>query len=449
VIELKEGAASGAGKKGPAPFFWRRKRRSRRRAPALRRRCLCNPYIHHQSSRLPWSCRHTEKPLIPYYPALRHKLDCLLKSWIYHAGEMRSWKKPAMLACLALCLAAAGARAFPGDAAADRGDLRPPAATRHIEPAYKIQAGIDGEIYPVFANYASLQRLGDRTFGVVSVTISNPTETALRRRISVRVPGWSDQEIQSTELEPGAVRTLVFAPAFLPRLYQNHEIIAATARIDISDPASRNVYETTVPVRLRSVEDMFWGNGFKYAPFIASWVTPHDHQVEAVLARARQFTPDHRLPGYEEWKDAGQQEQSTYRQARAIFTALQQSGLSYVKSSLTLGDHKGVSERVRMPRVSLSQSSANCIDAAVMYASLFENLGMDSTVVIVPGHAYAGVRVAEGSSRFLMIDVALTGRSSFAAAVASAETGLARHPQSAVTQVMVEQARSAGIYPMP
>ena len=361
---------------------------------------------------------------------------------------MRVWKKPAVLASLALCLAA-GQYVFAGDEATDRGDLRAPAATRQLEPTYKIQAGIDGEIYPVFANYASLQRLSDRTFGVVSVNLSNPTETTLRRRVSVKIPGWSDEEIQTAELAPGAVRTLVFAPAFLPRLYQNREIVAATARVEITDQAAKNVYETTLPVRLRSAEDMFWGNGFKYAPFIASWVTPHDRQVETVLARARQFAPDHRLPGYETWKDAGQQEQSTYRQARAIFTALQASGLSYVKSSLTLGDHKGVSERVRMPRVSLSQSSANCIDAAVMYASLFENLGMDSTVVIVPGHAYAGVRVAEGSPKFLMIDVALTGRTTFTAAVASAENGLARHPRSAITQVMVEEARSAGIYPMP
>jgi hypothetical protein len=102
-----------------------------------------------------------------------------------------------------------------------------------------------------------------------------------------------------------------------------------------------------------------------------------------------------------------------------------------------------------MPRVSLAQSSANCIDAAVMYASLFENLGMDASIVIVPGHAYAGVRVAEGSPKFLLIDVALTGRSTFEAAVASAQTGMASHAPSAVTQVMVEKARSSGIYPMP
>jgi hypothetical protein len=363
------------------------------------------------------------------------------------SSTMPSQEKRTALAGLLLSLLLV-TPAFPGDAP-DRGDLRTATPPRQLEPTYKIQAGIDGEIYPVFANYASLQRQGDRTFGVVSVTMANTGGAPIRRRISVRLPGWSDEEIQTADFAPGAERTLVFAPTFLPRLYQNHEIIAATVHVSISDTASGSAYETTVPVRLRSAEDIFWGNGFKYAPFIASWITPHDARVEAVLVSAKRLTVDHRLPGYESWKSVRQQEQATYRQAKAIFTALHRAGLSYVKSSATLGDHKGVSERVRMPRISLGQSSANCIDAAVMYASLFENLGMDSSVVIVPGHAYAGVRVAEGSPRFLMIDVALTGRSTFEAAVASAEAGLARHAPSAVTQVMVEKARSAGIYPMP
>ena len=314
-------------------------------------------------------------------------------------------------------------RLFAGDAGADRGDLRPPAPIRQLSPTYKVQAGIDGEIYPVFANYASLQRQSDRTFGVVSVTLSNTSAESMSRRVSVKIPGWSDEEIQTVEIAPGATQTLVFAPAFLPRLYQNHEIMAATAQVIVTDPASSTSYETTVPVRLRSAEDMFWGNGFKYASFIASWVTPHDRIVESVLSRAKAYTLDRRLPGYENWKTAAQQEQETYREARAIFNALQRMGLSYVKSSTTLGDHKGVSERVRMPRISLAQNSANCIDAAVMYASLFENLGMDASIVIVPGHAYAGVRVAEGSPKFLLIDVALTGRSTFEAAVASAQNG--------------------------
>jgi len=373
-------------------------------------------------------------------------LDCLSNPVFYAPMSMHSRLKFFAFGLLVSFILAP--LSFAGDNA-DKGEIRPTASTRPSLTSYKIQAGIDGEIYPVFANYASLQRQSDRTFGVVSVTLSNPTETVVNQRVRVQIPGWSDPEIQTVELTPGSTRTVAFAPAFLPRFYENHEITAATAHVTVSDLASNSLYETTVPVRLRSAEDMFWGNGFKYAPFIASWVTPHDHLVETVLSRAKQLIPDHRMPGYESWKNADRQEAETWREAQAIFNALQRMGLSYVKSSVTLGDHQGVSERVRMPHVSLTESSANCIDTAVTYASIFENLGMDADIVIVPGHAYAGVRVAEGSSKFLFIDVALTGRSTFEAAVSSAQNGMASHPPSTVTQVIVKNARSAGIYPMP
>jgi hypothetical protein len=314
---------------------------------------------------------------------------------------------------------------------------------------YTIQAGLHGEIYPVFANYASFQTSSQRRFGVITITISNPAPAFLRRTISVQIPGWSDQEMQAAELEGGATRTLVFAPTFLPRFYRNREIVAATANISVADMNGGPAYQTTVPVRLRSCEDIFWGEDFQYARFIASWVTPHDSLVESLLARARQYTADRRLPGYEDWKTSSRQEMETYREARAIFTALQRSSLSYVKSSLTLGEHARWSERVRLPRVSLSNGSANCIDAAVLYASLFENLGMDAEVVLVPGHAYAGVRVAATSGTFLLIDAALTGRSTFEAAVASAQRGISRLQSSSVIEIKISQARAEGIYPFP
>src|SRR5262245_1116716 len=167
---------------------------------------------------------------------------------------------------------------------------------------------MDGEIYPVFANYASLQKPADRRCGVVAVTISNPGAARLRQKISVELPGWSDREIQFAELEPGAAQTLLFAPAFLPRFYQTRDITAATASISVTDLAGQTVYETTTPVRLRSCEDIYWGKGFQYAPFIASWVTPHEALVESVLAQAKNYTTDRRLPGYEDWKTLSGQE---------------------------------------------------------------------------------------------------------------------------------------------
>src|SRR5262249_29424035 len=161
---------------------------------------------------------------------------------------------------------------------------------------------------------------------------------------------------------------------FLPRFYQNREIAAATASILVTNLVGQSVYETTTPVRLRSSEDIYWGKSFQYAPFIASWVTPHETLVESLLAHAKNYTRERRLAGYEAWNTAAAQEKETLLEAQAIYTGLKSRGLSYVKSSTSLGDHMDFSERVRMPRVSLHDTSANCIDAAVMYASLFENL---------------------------------------------------------------------------
>jgi hypothetical protein len=317
-----------------------------------------------------------------------------------------------------------------------------------LQPTYEVSAGIDGDIFPVFANYASMQRPRERESGVVDVTVRNSSTMPLRQRIAVRISGWSDQEIQTVEVASGATKTFRFAPTFLPKLYRNREITGATAIVEVSE-GNRIVFDETVPVRLRSAQDMYWGSKFKYAPFIAAWVTPHELHVEKILARAKNTMPGRRLPGYEQWKDLAEQERSTYAQAKAIYEALQKSGLSYVKSSTTFGSNTNVSQRVRMPRESIETASANCIDGAVMFSSLFENLGMDPLVVLVPGHAYVGVRVARGSQHYLFIDSALTGRVSFEAAVQAAETGLAKYDGLQITRIPIDQARSAGIYPMP
>lgn len=316
-------------------------------------------------------------------------------------------------------------------------------------PTYKIEAGLQGEVFPAFANYASLQRPEDRRWGTVAVTITNSTDRLLRNRLTVKVPGWSDEEIQIAEMGAGEKRTFLFAPTFLPRFFQNNEIAAATALVTASDMVGRQIFTGTAPVRLRAVGDMYWGTDFRFAPFIASWVTPHDPYVEQILAEAKGYMPGHRLPGYELSKSTPQQEQSTLLQAHAIYDALQRSGLSYVKSSMTFGGNEGWSERVRTPRESLRQHSANCIDAAVMYASLFENLDMQPVVVLVPGHAYVGVRLTPTASRYLYFETAMTARISFEAAIASAQRGMSRYPAAEIRVVKIHEAREAGIYPLP
>jgi len=102
-----------------------------------------------------------------------------------------------------------------------------------------------------------------------------------------------------------------------------------------------------------------------------------------------------------------------------------------------------------MPAASIERLSANCIDGVVVYASLFENLGMDPVVILVPGHAYVGVREAEDSNSYLYIETAITGRASFESAVKAATASLARFPEKDITRIPISKARLTGIYPMP
>ena len=337
---------------------------------------------------------------------------------------------------------------FAGTASDNRTNPPKPATARTTEPTYEVSAGLDGEVYPVFANYVSLRNVRQRNWGTIAVRVVNSTANPIRDRIAVQVPGWSDQEIQIAELGAGEARTYLFAPTFLKRLYQNREIVAATVVVNVTNASGALAYRDTVPIRLRSVDDLFWGRDFEYAPFIASWVTPHDRAVERVLSQAKEFMPGRRLPGYESPNPA-LQERFTMQQARAIYRALQEQGVSYVKSSMTLGGHEDVSERVRMPAESLEQTSANCIDGAVVYAAMFENLGMQPVILLVPGHAYVGVRTAPNSNRFLYIETSLTGRTSFDAAVGSATRSMAKFAPSQFIRVDIREARQNGIYPMP
>ena len=357
-----------------------------------------------------------------------------------------------MTAALCFGMAAPALHADAGNGGADTDKPRAAVvsnAPRHMEPTYAVQVGIDGEVFPALANYAAMQNPGDRTLPTIAVKIANHSDAAMHNTVHVRVRGWSDEEILSADLNPGEARNLQFAPVFLPRLFTNREIVAATAVVTVYDSSNHVVYATTAPMRLRSVDDMYWGQGFKYARFIASWVTPHDPAVEQILTKAKEYMPGRRLPGYEPWKNAGDQKASTMQQVGAIYHALQQKGVSYVKSSITFGKNTSVSERVRMPYESLRQVSANCIDGVVMYASLFENLGMDAEVILVPGHAYVGVRASQNGSEFIYLDTVLTGRASFESALQTASQGLQRTNPKDVMHIMIPDARNAGIFPMP
>ena len=123
--------------------------------------------------------------------------------------------------------------------------------------------------------------------------------------------------------------------------------------------------------------------------------------------------------------------------------------IAYVDSMYTFGNFTSEAERVRLPRETLQSSSANCIDVSVAFASAMENLGVDPVIVIVPGHAFTGVRLTPESRRVLYLDLTVLPDGTLARAISRADHWLKKTPPAHVLTIDVAAARALGIYPIP
>lgn len=310
---------------------------------------------------------------------------------------------------------------------------------------YQLELPGRGEIFP--ALYAG--NVMDY-WPVAVLTIANTSSQPVTQHVSAEVQGWSSRSESSTIVAPRETRKVLIRPELLPRAYDNSELRHATLRVEVSTPGIGRVFSRVRPVFLHSASDFYWGDRFSNAQFIARWVTPHDGSVQRLVADARRFLPNGRFPGYNDLARAKRTPDRTVpNQARAVFEALRRSGISYVSSIFTFGSLPELSQRIRLPRETLFLNTANCIDVSVAFASAMENIGLKPVIVIVPGHAFVGVKTAPDSSENLYLDLTVLPKGTFTQAIARAQTWMKKTPADKVLTVDVAAVRALGIYPLP
>lgn len=134
---------------------------------------------------------------------------------------------------------------------------------------------------------------------------------------------------------------------------------------------------------------------------------------------------------------------------QAIYSELKSRGLSYVNIT---GNFFDAAQRVRWPSQSLSDSAANCIDGSVLFASLAELAGVDPVLIIVPGHAYFGIRARRstdpaGTGAIFPLETTMMGTHSFwDAYLQGISSWLDETPKYVVD---IAKARAQGISPIP
>lgn len=171
------------------------------------------------------------------------------------------------------------------------------------------------------------------------------------------------------------------------------------------------IYLTARNVICWAIPDDMKGSG--YIPLlehIAAWVTPRTGPVKEMLRKAAEYIPS--LEGYPETYDP----EHVRNQVKAIYLALQDAGLTYINSPFALGPADGKERQmVRLPNESLRDRSANCIDGAVLYASLMELAALEPVIVMKKDHAFVGWKTWPGAEIYEFLETTMTREESFEA----------------------------------
>ena len=321
----------------------------------------------------------------------------------------------------------------------------PAAPASPLQIHYQLDVPGRGEIFPALAGGSAADY-----WPVAILAITNGDDHPMVQTISAEIPGWSTRAEQTVVVAARTTQRLTISPELLPRAYDNQEMRRANLEVGVRDPAGGSEFSQRRPVYLHSASDLFWGKRFSNAQFIARWVTPHDAAVLRLVSEARKYAINGRLPGYNQPQSRGNRLPMQVRaQARDVFDALKHTGISYVSSIFTFGDFTGEAQRIRLPEETLTLSTANCIDVSVAFASAIENLGMNPVIVIVPGHAFAGVRLGPESQEKLYLDLTVLPKGTFEQAVARADSWLKKTPPDQVLMIDIAAARALRIYPIP
>jgi len=197
------------------------------------------------------------------------------------------------------------------------------------------------------------------------------------------------------------------------------------------------------------VQNPSTGKWLDMTPYLGAFVTPNAPAVMEFLPAVVANHPDKRLVGYQV------DETEVARQVQAVFEALKASGTKYVNSVIEFTPEPGsANQRVRLPRESLRNTSANCIDGTVLVASLLEAISLHPAIVIVPGHAFVAWETFRNSGSWRYLETTMIPTHSFADACKRAETSAEKWQAEAATtpglwkRLALRTLRAQGITPL-
>lgn len=271
---------------------------------------------------------------------------------------------------------------------------------------------------------------------LVTITVRNVREKGtLRLRIISYIERYSAQAVDTVELAPDTAHTLHQLPVlFSGRLSSLPALGRASLHVRVEDLDGGLVLHHSLPIWLLptnsaplALRDPQSGAWHDLSMYFGAFVTPNSPAVMRFLRLAAEHHPTRQIVGYQ----GGQEEVEL--QVRAAFDALKtESRITYQNTVLEFNPDQGfATQRVRLPRESINERSANCLDGVVLFASLLEAMALGPAIVVVPGHTLLGWETDQASGEWHYLETTMIHSHTFSEAVASGEETARRYAQLA------------------
>ena len=250
---------------------------------------------------------------------------------------------------------------------------------------------------------------------LVACEVRNAQNDGQRRvRMISFIAGYSAQAVDTIELRPHQTYKFQQLPTLYPeRLRRLNELTRATLDIMVENLDGKIELHKTEPIWLLarntaplSIQDPSTGERIDMTRYLGAYVTPNEPSIMEFLRLAAARHPDGRLTGYQD---------DVETQVKAIFDALKlDAQITYVDSLVAFDPREGASsQRVRLPRQSLHEKQANCVDGALLFASLLEAISLNPAIVAVPGHAFVAWETQPQSDKWRYLETTKIGNSAF------------------------------------
>jgi hypothetical protein len=251
--------------------------------------------------------------------------------------------------------------------------------------------------YKVYAN----PQVEEGRYFLSKVVLKNTGGRPIRDlTVSYQVPDyipWTTPEVAS-ELPPGTSVVKLYYPKFPERI--THLANQTTASLEIKLQWREEGGSTKEQVLrddftiygvnevqysdLPADDILTWYDQWNLAQFVVCMVTPNDPIVKEYAAAITK-----RMGGT--LAGATQDPDQIVELMKATYDYMRETGMRYASAEgvpVSIGDARTLVQTVRLPRDVITTNNGLCIELAILWASILDQLGCQTCIVMRPGHAF-------------------------------------------------------------